>query len=146
MKRHPSLQGLSGEHHGALTLARALRSTTPAALRASFPEGGAELVAAARERFERELWPHFLLEERELLPLSDCGDGALRAQAEQIRDVHAALREAFGQLTADELGAQRDALADKLEARVRFEERTWFPALEAARCRGARDARKAPHV
>jgi tellurite resistance-related uncharacterized protein len=132
MKRHPSLQGLSGEHHSALTLARALRSTTLAALRSSLAEGGPELVAAARERFERELSPHFLLEERELLPLSDCGDAALRAHAEQIRDDHAALREAFGQLKADQLAAQRDALADKLEAHVRFEERTWFPALEAA--------------
>jgi tellurite methyltransferase len=132
MKRHPSLQGLSGEHHVALTLARALRSTTAAALRASLPEDGAELAAAARERFEHELSPHFVLEDRELLPLSDCGDAALRAHAEQIRDDHAALREAFSQLTADQLAAQRDVLADRLEAHVRFEERTWFPALEAA--------------
>jgi tellurite resistance-related uncharacterized protein len=126
------LQGLSGEHHGALTLARALRSTTPAALHASLPEDGAELVAEARGRFERELSPHFLLEDRELLPLSDCGDAALRAHADQIRDEHAALRVAFAQLTAEQLATQRDALADRLEAHVRFEERTWFPALEAA--------------
>lgn len=132
MKRHPSLQALSGEHHGALNLARALRSSTPSALRGSLPEGGIELVAAARERFERELSPHFMLEERELLPLSDCGDAALRAHSEQIRDDHVTLREAFVQLTVDELAEQRDALADRLEAHVRFEERTWFPALEAA--------------
>ncbi|MDD9945930.1 MAG: DUF3565 domain-containing protein [Myxococcales bacterium] len=133
MKRHPALQGLSREHHQALVFARTLR-TDPAADSpgkrfvgrdgAAGPVGGA--LTEVKQRFHRELAPHFLLEERELLPLSLCGDRELRRLADVLVDQHNALRAGF----ADPL-ARLPALGTLLAEHVRFEEREWFPALEA---------------
>ncbi len=138
MKRHPALQNLSRDHHQALVLARGLQADTPARLRGElFPDavapgdtdGGLSeaVLTNVKRRFERELSPHFLLEERELLPLSLCGGGDLRRLGETLVDQHRALRAGFAQLTPDTC----DPLGKLLAAHVRFEEREWFPALEA---------------
>lgn len=132
MKRHASLRDLSGEHHAALSLARALMRDTPQELTAGLPPDPDARVREVRARWERDLAPHFAVEERELLPLSDCGDAALRAHATRIRTEHGQLRKLLGELSADDLADRGDALGRLLQGHVRFEEREWFPALEAA--------------
>lgn len=127
MKRHASLQGLSRDHYQALVLARALAAGTPAG------EDGVtrslDVVAPeVRERFERELQPHFLLEERELVPLCLCADGELPRLGRSLLDQHAALRAGFREEPQSDGFA---ALGRALTAHVRFEERELFPSLEA---------------
>lgn len=123
MKRDPRLQGLSSEHHGALVLARALSRRA---------EGGtvdAALVADLRRRFERDLAPHFRVEEEALLPaLKAIGDADL---ADRVGGDHASLR---AHLSAAE-GGDLDRVADfarLLSEHVRFEERVLFPRCEEA--------------
>lgn len=130
MKRHPGLQGLSSDHHQALRIARMLRSDTPEGLRGELPSAADDAVPWLQERFEVDLWPHFLLEERELVPLGVCGAPALREHTARVQRDHLALRDGFHGLAADTFTSQRDALADLLAEHVRFEERRFFPALE----------------
>ena len=123
MKRHPALQPLSREHHGALVLALACRRAANS--------GDAEKIRATRDRavreFDADLAPHFHQEETALLPLlQQAGQTALvrrtleehaslRALAESLRQHDAAVLEAFGRSLSDH---------------VRFEEQELFPAAE----------------
>jgi hypothetical protein len=139
VKRHPHLEPLSDDHHGALVLARRC-------LRAA-DDGGVGIPATwedVRHRFARELEPHFRVEEHWLLPaLEVAGEGAL---VTRTRDEHARLRELVGPPASPERLA---AFGGLLHAHVRFEERELFPraervltdpVLEAAG-RAAREAR-----
>lgn len=122
MKRSQALIELTREHHAALVLARraivAPRDTSQAA----------ELAVALAEIFARELEPHFLIEEQNLLPpLRDAGESA---QAARTLDQHQQLRalaRAIGE--GDVAGLVSFGLL--LEAHVRFEERELFPLAEA---------------
>lgn len=122
MKRHPGLQRLSREHHQALVLVRLLRTTGQ-------PDAS---LSRARAGWSTAVAPHFAVEERELLPLCHGAGDPLEGQAETIRQDHAALRVLFDGLTSGSWPRDAAALADRLESHVRFEERVWFPALEAA--------------
>lgn len=117
MKRDPRLRGLSSEHHQALVLARSLLSAA---------EGGRH-IENLFTRFQGELEPHFLAEERWLLPgLEAAGAHALAART----------REDHAFLGATVQAAQRGdreamlAFATRLQEHVRFEERVLFPACE----------------
>jgi iron-sulfur cluster repair protein YtfE (RIC family) len=140
MKRHPSLQPLSDDHHRALVLARRLRRES-----IGMDAGAlARLAREVRQVFGAELEPHFRVEERWLLPALE-GRGEARLAAQTLKD-HTRLRAlAHGQWledTAQELGTL-------LEKHVRFEERVLFPEAEAvlsdaelASVRDAADTRK----
>ncbi|HEY0708587.1 MAG TPA: DUF3565 domain-containing protein, partial [Polyangia bacterium] len=138
MQRHPSLQGLSRDHHHALVLARKLRTyaASPASA-ADLPsnpgdEATSDVLTRIREDFTRDVLPHFAVEERELLPLCHGREDELVTHAAQVTSDHAALRGMFGQLSRASSPSDVTTLADRLDAHVRFEERVWFPALEAA--------------
>jgi hypothetical protein len=122
MKRDRRLQGLSSDHHQALVLAR----------RAAGGELDAEEV---RARFERELAPHFAIEEELLLPALD--DAALVARTASD---HAAIRAALAR--GDLAG-----FAELVASHVRFEERELFPACEERVSPEVLDAvaRRRPH-
>lgn len=125
MKRHPQLQDLSREHHTALQLAlhakRAALSGDPARVDAC--------AAACTAAFAAELDPHFLVEERSLLPmLAQSGQTALVRRTEHE---HAELRASIGQLR-EPAAASLLRFAELLTAHVRFEERELFEALEAS--------------
>lgn len=124
VKRHPSLAPLSRDHHRALVFAREAR-------RMPGVDSDATLtMAALRRRFEEELAPHFLVEETELVGRCvACGE--LATLAAQVLADHAALRALVAALEPATLRSGCEAFADRLEAHVRFEERSWFPALEA---------------
>lgn len=136
MKRHPSLRALSDDHHRALVLARRLRRSAPdpdVSVRAA-------LAAAVRQELDAELEPHFVVEERVLLPALEArGETELveRTLADHAR-VRVVARGAWSAGTAQELGAL-------LEQHVRFEERVLFPRAEAvlsdAELAAVRDAR-----
>jgi hypothetical protein len=121
MKRHPSLQPLSDDHHRALVLARRLRRS-----RATDAAEIESLAREVRQEFEVNLEPHFCAEEARLLPiLAERGAAEL---AERTADDHARLRGLVGgpwhQDTALEVGTL-------LERHVRFEERVLFPEAES---------------
>lgn len=131
MKRHPSLADLARDHHHALVLAQQLKRDAPERLTAALPEDDEALAAFVRERFASELDPHFEIEERVWLPRCDAEGGDLAAQAATVREHHAALRAAVAELgSASDLRDRLDAFARLLEEHVRFEDRTWFPAIE----------------
>ena len=115
MKRHPSLQPYSDDHHRALVLARRLRRDAI----------DAALAREVQRTFEAELEPHFLAEERRLLPALEavgCGSLVARTLDEHAR-VRALMRDAGSEASARALGTL-------LEAHVRFEERVLFPEAE----------------
>jgi hypothetical protein len=121
MKRSPALQPLSRDHHAALKLAKACERSTEAGL---VDETCRRVVTA----FADELEPHFLIEERELLPLLSAT--AMQALAERTLADHARLRALVDALRQR---CDADTLRDfgkRLAAHVRFEERELFPALE----------------
>lgn len=129
MKRHASLAALSRDHHHALVLAQSIKRDAPSRLRDALPRDDNALVEAVRERFGRELEPHFDVEERVLLP--QCRGGTLKQQAEQIAEEHRSLRAMVAELSSDERLAERlDALGRALDDHIRFEEREWFVTLE----------------
>ncbi len=122
MNRDVRLRGLSSEHHHALRLARSLlQAATHGALEARD-------VRRTRDSYDRELLPHFRVEEEVLLPaLSLVGEAALvirtweehqrlAAYLERAEAGHPSALEHFGAL---------------LDAHVRFEERELFPTCEA---------------
>ena len=121
MTRDPRLHGLSSDHHHALVLARSV------AARAGHADEVAEAAREVADRFDRELEPHFRLEEELLLPaLARAGEHALVARTE--RD-HAFLRETAAE--ARDGGTERlAAFAERLIEHVRFEERELFPRCE----------------
>ena len=103
MKRHPHLQPLSDDHHGALVLARRV------ALAAKQTPGRGALTkvwADLQDRFAQELEPHFRVEEERLFPqLEAAGE---RALAERLAGLPA--REVFAYFNNDPGGAAvRDA-------------------------------------
>lgn len=137
MKRDARLRGLSSEHHRALVLARTLTTL--------IGEGRADEAARRLvEGFDRELEPHFRVEEELLLPaLRDAGEPELVARTEAD---HAFMR---AQASAARAGGDADALAfaERLTEHVRFEERELFPRCEATLPAAVLDAvaRRSPH-
>lgn len=139
MKRHPSLVSLSRDHHHALVLARAARGRDGPPSGEAGTGDPASLVARVVAQFQDELEPHFAIEERELIPRSESRGEPLASQAAHVVADHTALRAMITALAspaslpdplADRL-AQLDAFGARLEEHVRYEERTWFPTLEA---------------
>jgi iron-sulfur cluster repair protein YtfE (RIC family) len=120
MKRHPSLQPLSDDHHGALVLARHVRRAA-----AQAGEALREAWPGLRRRFAGELEPHFVAEEQRLLPqLAAAGEGRF---VERARADHARLREL---VAGEPSAAAASEFASLLHDHVRFEERELFPRAE----------------
>jgi iron-sulfur cluster repair protein YtfE (RIC family) len=131
MKRHPALVQLSRDHHQALVLGRALQADAPRRLRATLPADSADLVVHLKARFAAELEPHFAVEDRVLIPVSEAKGEPLALQALRIRHDHAALREMVASLApGPRLGSALDAFGRRLMDHVQYEERIWFPTLE----------------
>jgi hemerythrin-like domain-containing protein len=124
MKRHPRLQDLSREHHGALKLARAARLAAES--------HDASQVAALAQRttklFADELEPHFCVEEQGLLrQMAAAGELAL---VQRTLNEHAEMRRLAASLAVpDAMTLLR--FADLLAAHVRFEERELFEVAQA---------------
>ncbi|MEO6421022.1 MAG: DUF3565 domain-containing protein [Polyangiaceae bacterium] len=124
MKRHPSLASLSRDHHHALVLAREARALLP-------DHDPSAFIAELRRRFDVELAPHFAIEEHELVRRSVASGEPLASLAARVVGDHEALRAIVASLEPAGLTSQGEAFGARLEEHVRFEEREWFPALEA---------------
>jgi len=112
VKRHPALEPFSRDHNDGLILSRRLMRTDP---------GVAE---RARTDWNKELADHFRVEEEVLGPLSSAED-----LDRMVRD-HEDLRARF--LALDRASAEDlRMLGSLLEAHIRWEEREWFPRIEA---------------
>lgn len=123
MNRELRLRGLSSDHHRSLVLVRHIRDT--------LSQGGSEsdLCAHVAGHYDAELEPHFRAEEELLLP--ELTSESTRALAERTLSEHRLLRSQIAAGVSGRLDALR-ALADTLEAHVRFEERELYPACEVA--------------
>lgn len=131
VQRHPGLQGLSREHHFALVFARTLRETADAwAVQTAQQREGT--LAKLRATWAEHISPHFAIEERELLPLSLGRGPEVAACAATVKADHTDLRMLIQALSSASSVTDAEALAQRLEGHIRFEERHWFPALEAA--------------
>lgn len=123
MKRHPALTQLSREHHPALVLAKRAQQ-----MAAGKGEEVERLMAEIGAIFDRELEPHFRLEEDRLLPqLRQAGQLAL---VERTLAEHAELRTLVGRLGLGDI-ASLPRFGEKLAAHVRFEERELFAVAES---------------
>lgn len=90
----------------------------------------AELTESLQTKWRTQVLPHFRVEERELLPLCHGHEGAVAEHAATVRSDHARLRGLFDEAKSG--GFQNAAaVGQMLEEHVRFEEQSWFPALEA---------------
>jgi hypothetical protein len=127
MKRHPSLQPLSHEHHRALLCWRELDKQL------SIPHSSAlRSAAAALQHYWNSRFSSHLAEEEQLLLDLLSGDLRSRLLAE-----HDTLRSLFCSLD-DQLDSGRPfalddlaSLAATLRAHIRWEERVLFPHLQA---------------
>lgn len=123
MKRCTSLAWLSRQHHTALVLAkRAQRIGT------DNTEATCQFMAHAVETFERELEPHFRVEEDALLPLL-----TIVGESERVRRTlaeHEELRRLVNRLRAQDATSLR-LFGAALETHVRFEERELFAVAES---------------
>ncbi len=90
-----------------------------------------DTIFRLRAFWAEHLEPHFAVEERELGPLSFGRGPELAACAATVRTDHAAMRALVAGLSPARLSADAEALATRLDEHVRFEERHWFPGLEA---------------
>lgn len=119
MKRDSRLHGLSSDHHQALVIARGIVERTE--------PWTADDGVTLHGRFERELEPHFRIEEELLLPALRTA-GAAEVAARTLED-HSFLRAMVNAArTGDGQSARR--FGERLREHVRFEEREMFPACE----------------
>lgn len=124
MKRSPTLQPLSREHHIALTLAKACARAAQSGDEARVVEACQRAVQA----FSNELEPHFRYEELSLLPLLHTTD--TQPLVERTLADHQQLRALLEGLRKNDAEAL-DSFGKRLAAHVRFEERELFPVFES---------------
>lgn len=126
MKRSAALAPLSRDHQHALDAALRLRRADAAAV--------AEAIAHLGRFFDAEGAGHFAIEERLLLPALPADDAEWAPCAARISDDHAAIRAEAAALPGvpdiDERVIRARMLGERLNAHVRFEERTAFEILE----------------
>jgi hemerythrin-like domain-containing protein len=124
MKRHPVLQDLSRDHHGALVIARRLQSA----------EGG-DAIAARDEFlgfFSSSGEPHFRIEEDVVLPALANAGGAEDPVISRVLYDHAEIRVQALRLRSGLVSVRvQRRLGALLAGHVRLEEQELFPAIEA---------------
>jgi len=141
MPRHSSLVPLSHDHHEALLIALRLKKGGLASQHDHlWPADLKKQIHSLQLFFERELLPHFYIEEEVLFPIT--------ASIEELKPIvtgllaqHQKMREMFRHIfvmTGDDDLLKKE-LADLgllLESHVRTEERELFPKLEEAEKQG----------
>ena len=134
MPRHFRLIPLSHDHHEALLIALRLKKGGPTSEHDRlWPTDLAGQVRSLLLFYERELLPHFKLEEEILFPEA----AALPELEEMVKDLltqHKQIRAAIGEITQindeEHLKKELANFGILLESHVRLEERVLFPKLE----------------
>lgn len=124
MKRNPTLQPLSREHHTALALAKACERAAQSRDEALVSKTCQRVIRA----FADELEPHFQIEEQSLLPLLTGAE--TRPLVQRTLADHQQLRALLDGLRRNDSEAL-SSFGKGLSAHVRFEERELFPVLES---------------
>ncbi|GHA74166.1 hemerythrin domain-containing protein [Pontibacter akesuensis] len=133
IKRHISLQPISRQHHAGLLTARLLQHGAP-------PYKGMPTTPAAKRDYvlqflERELLPHFELEEETVFILACEGSEDLQQQAQALQTEHQLLQQLILGLPQAEESTLPDTLHEigkLLERHIRQEERVFFEQLQQA--------------
>lgn len=140
MPRHSTLVPLSHDHHEALLIALRLKKGGPTSQHDRlWPADPEQQVRSLLLFYERELLPHFKIEEDILFPAAS----SLPELEETIKDLiaqHQRMREKIAHISIIryEIDLKKE-LADfgaLLESHVRMEERRLFPILEEAETEG----------
>lgn len=135
MKRRAALLKLSREHHTALVLTQCIAKVSDASAIAG-------LMESVPAMFRRELEPHFLAEEQNLLPrLKAAGEIEL---VRRTLEEHRLLRGLAAQIASGH-SASLKPFGVALNAHVRFEERELFAAAEALLPSAFLNASEQPH-
>jgi len=135
MKRHEGLVPLSHDHHQALLVALRLKKGGPSSPRDSWPADPAGQRKALSEFAERELLPHFILEEELLFPPCLSSGGDLGKAATDLESDHRTMRSLLAKMATAASGDLPALLSDfgnLLEVHIRKEERSFFPLVEEA--------------
>ncbi|MEO6939918.1 MAG: hemerythrin domain-containing protein [Candidatus Kapaibacterium sp.] len=138
MPRHAALVPLSHDHHHALLLALRLKKSGPVSKHDVWPTGLLAHAKATVEMIQRELYPHFMLEEQILFPEARSIPNA-NILIDQLLAEHAKMRNGKGEILAladksatEELSIKLVEFGTLLEQHIRREERELFPVLEAS--------------
>ena len=141
MPRHSLLIPLSHDHHEALLIALRLKKGGPTSQHDHL--WSSELpkqLHSLQLFFERELLPHFQIEEEKLFPIAATLE-ELQPLIKKLLDQHQQMRDLIStlfQITDDDdrLKKELAAFGVLLEAHIRTEERELFPKLEEAELEG----------
>ncbi|MEX2670735.1 MAG: hemerythrin domain-containing protein [Phycisphaeraceae bacterium] len=126
LKRHPSLQPLSRDHYVGLVQGRRLIKSGDAD-----PTERRAAVAAFVDAWHTDIAQHFADEERLLAPLASPEDRQrLDAEHAHLRELAAEAKQRRRLIDPGE--AWVVSLGQTLTDHIRWEERTFFPALESA--------------
>lgn len=127
MWRHPALRPLSREHYTALSLVRDVRWAAVSGAAVLRDRAALELAIAWRD----QLAGHFADEEAVLAAHLDAAEtAALLDQHRALRALVAPLLDALAAGAPPQV-ADAEAVAEALEAHVRWEEQTLFQGLQA---------------
>ena len=126
MKRSEFLQALSRGHHQGLYVALRLRRATPTS--------AGDARRAFIQFWQMEGRQHFRIEEEVLLPAYARHRPVDEPAVVRVLIEHVDLRRRAAELEASESPSLADMheLGERLEQHIRHEERTLFPAIEAA--------------
>ncbi len=134
MKRHPSLQPLSRDHHHALVQARKLSL----AATANDSPGLAQAAERFADYWQSDLQAHFWQEEQIVLPLLAKHHSPDEDEVAETLNQHAEIKRLVDELN-DRLARRTSpeasllgALGEALRLHIRFEENELFPAVESA--------------
>jgi hemerythrin-like domain-containing protein len=134
MKRDERLQPLSRDHHQGLVVALRIKKAAEAG------DIDQQMVASTREKFQREIEPHFSQEENWLLPaLEEVGESDFVAR---IQREHRELRTLLDDAERD--SEKLEAFGKLLNEHIRFEEREVFERAQDVLSEETLD-RLAPH-
>jgi len=136
MKRHSVLIPFSHSHHEALLVCLRLKKGGPSSPHDTlWPIEPLEQAQALIRFAERELYPHFVLEEEQLFPVATGKSTEMDSLITKLLYDHGAFRsalEAIGQLTdSPSITEQLKRFGEDLERHIRLEERELFPRIEA---------------
>jgi iron-sulfur cluster repair protein YtfE (RIC family) len=140
MPRHTSLIPLSHDHHEALLIALRLKKGGPTSQHDTlWPKELQQQVHSLKLFFERELLPHFKIEEEILFPAASA-IAELDELVKELKRQHQNMRELMADISsADDdliLKNKLEEFGKLLESHVRTEERELFPKLEESEKEG----------
>ncbi len=136
MPRHKSLIPLSHEHHHTLVLALRLKKGGPTTAKDLWPTDLTEQIERTSEYANREILPHFAIEEQTIFVFGNIIDQAkpiVEALLKDHEDLRLMIANLPNLLDLPEATAKTHlrTLGERLEQHIRKEERELFPLLDA---------------